>query len=57
MDDADLIHNPPAGEVEPQAEPVAEAPKKAKKPVPAKPSTRTDVARARVLAQLAARDK
>ena len=57
MDDADLIHNPPALEVEPEAEPVAETPKKAKKPVPAKPSTRTEAARARVLAQLAARDQ
>ena len=55
MDDADLIDNPPAFDVE--AEPVAEAPKKAKKPVPAKRSTRTEAARARVLAQLAAQDK
>jgi hypothetical protein len=55
MDDADLIHNPPAVDVEAEAEPVVQAPKKAKKPVPAKPSIRTEAARARVLAQLAAR--
>ncbi len=56
MDNGDLIHNTPAVEVEEDAEPVA-APKKAKKAVPAKPSTRTEAARARVLAQLAAQGK
>jgi hypothetical protein len=42
-------------EVQPQAESAVEAQKKAKKPVPAKESPRTAAARARVLAQLAAR--
>jgi hypothetical protein len=51
MDDV----TPDVPEVEPQAEAAAQAPKKAKKPVPAKESPRTAAARARVLAQLAAR--